>query len=172
MTPATVLKKFNHTIAIWEKELGRYTFQQLCARPDAESWSMGEVYLHMIDTALDFNMKQIDICLAGNENENACKSAEGEELFARNAFSATKIFFSSEARKPKSKEQIRRELQHIKKLMKEYERKISNSLFRGKTKHPGLHFLDAGEWFQFIEMHFRHHLRQKKRIDAYLNSIK
>jgi len=45
---------------------------------------------------------------------------------------------------------------------------ISKSSFKGKTKHPGLHYFSATEWLQFAEMHFRHHLRQKKRIEDFL----
>ena len=40
--------------------------------------------------------------------------------------------------------------------------------YKGKTKHPGLGYFSAEEWLQFAEMHFRHHLRQKKRIDEFL----
>ena len=72
---------------------------------------------------------------------------------------------------PNSIEEIRKGLLRIKNLMTELESKIEKSPFKGKTKHPGLHYLNAGEWYQFIEMHFRHHLRQKERIDLYLRTI-
>jgi hypothetical protein len=39
---------------------------------------------------------------------------------------------------------------------------------RGKSKHPGLGYFTAQEWFQYVEMHMRHHLRQKARLDTYL----
>jgi len=42
------------------------------------------------------------------------------------------------------------------------------SSFHGKSKHPGLGFFSASEWFQFAEMHLRHHLKQKERIDRFL----
>jgi hypothetical protein len=38
----------------------------------------------------------------------------------------------------------------------------------GKTAHPAFGFLDAFEWFQLIEIHFRHHLRLKNRLDKFL----
>jgi len=44
---------------------------------------------------------------------------------------------------------------------------ISKSNHKGKTKHPGLNYFSADEWFRFAEMHFRHHERQKKRIDDF-----
>jgi len=45
---------------------------------------------------------------------------------------------------------------------------IPASDFKGKTKHPGLLYFNAGEWLQFATIHLRHHLRQKKRIDTLL----
>jgi hypothetical protein len=37
----------------------------------------------------------------------------------------------------------------------------------GKTKHPGSNYFTAKEWLQFAEIHLRHHLKQKKRIDDF-----
>ena len=56
----------------------------------------------------------------------------------------------------------------IKVAIKYSEVQISNSMFKGKTKHPGLNYFNANEWLQFAEMHFRHHLRQNNRIKTFL----
>jgi hypothetical protein len=45
---------------------------------------------------------------------------------------------------------------------------VSDSSHRGKTKHTGLGYFSTYDWLQFADMHFRHHLRQKKRIDDFL----
>jgi hypothetical protein len=45
---------------------------------------------------------------------------------------------------------------------------ISTNWRWGKTKHPGFGYFSAHECLQFADMHFRHHLRQKKRIDDLL----
>ena len=45
---------------------------------------------------------------------------------------------------------------------------MNGTVFNGKAKHPGLNYLNASEWLQFADMHMRHHLRQKKRIDDFL----
>jgi hypothetical protein len=52
--------------------------------------------------------------------------------------------------------------------MRELARQIPASPFKGRTRHPGLGYFDAAEWFRFAGMHFRHHARQKKRIDEFL----
>lgn len=35
---------------------------------------------------------------------------------------------------------------------------------RQRTRHPLAGYLNAGQWFQFNEMHLRHHLRQLARL--------
>jgi hypothetical protein len=71
---------------------------------------------------------------------------------------------------PYNKEQLISDLMHLKEKIASVGILISESPYMGKTKHPGLHFFNAREWLQFAEMHFRHHLRQKKRIDDFLKS--
>ncbi len=169
MEPDVILKNFNSTFATWEKELNNYSLEQLCKKPNPESWSLGEPYIHLMGQTLYYNIEQIKICISTNENENGEKSAEGKEVFLHNSFPDQKIKAPSPefetVHQPNSIEEIREALSHIKNLMTELESKIEKSPFKGKTKHPGLHYLNAGEWYQFIEMHFRHHLRQKERID-------
>ena len=47
---------------------------------------------------------------------------------------------------------------------------VENSNPKIKVEHPGFSYLNAKEWYQLIEMHFRHHQRQKKELDQFLNS--
>ncbi len=44
-----LIDDFNHTIDIWIKELKQYDFIQLCAKPSPKSWSLGQVYMHLIE---------------------------------------------------------------------------------------------------------------------------
>jgi hypothetical protein len=39
---------------------------------------------------------------------------------------------------------------------------------QGRAGHPGFGRLSAPEWVQLADMHLRHHVRQKRRIDAAL----
>jgi hypothetical protein len=67
-----------------------------------------------------------------------------------------------------SKEDLVNKLVNLKDEISKAARLISESSFKGKTKHPGLNYFNASEWYQFAHMHFRHHLRQKKRIEDFL----
>lgn len=44
-----LIEDFNRTIDIWIKQLDQYSFKQLRAKPSPTSWSLGQVYIHLID---------------------------------------------------------------------------------------------------------------------------
>ncbi len=69
---------------------------------------------------------------------------------------------------PDNKEELMSRLMNLKDEINNVAILISKSSFKGKTKHSGLGYFNADEWVHFAEMHFRHHLRQKKRIDDFL----
>ncbi|MDQ0430163.1 MULTISPECIES: hypothetical protein [Caryophanaceae] len=37
-----------------------------------------------------------------------------------------------------------------------------------KVEHGGFGWLNAKEWHKLVDMHFRHHLRQKEELESYL----
>ncbi len=136
MEPDVILKNFNSTFATWEKELNNYSLEQLCKKPNPESWSLGEPYIHLIGQTLYYNIEQIKICISTNENENGEKSAEGKEVFLHNSFPDQKIKAPSPefetVHQPNSIEEIREALSHIKNLMTELESKFGKNPFKGK----------------------------------------
>ncbi len=175
MKPKSSVKKCLDTISVWEQSLVGYSLKQLQDKPDKDCWSLGQVYLHLIDQTERYNMQQIEICLASNRNAQKNKSVEGQKVFGHNAFPALKLKGPSSnynnLEQPIHIGSLRVAIIGLKKQITLLDKKISASKFQGKTKHPGFGYLNASEWLQFIEMHFRHHLRQKRRIDAYLKSV-
>lgn len=165
-----LIEGFNHTIDIWIKELEHYNFKQLCAKPSADSWSLGQVYMHLIEDT-NFYTEQIRICVSANNNVTEEASPGAKAMFLNNDFPDEIIEgapANSRIPQPDNKEQLRSYLLNLKDEMNKAEILISKSLCKGKTKHPGLNYFNACEWLQFAEMHLRHHLRQKKRIDNFL----
>jgi hypothetical protein len=161
---------FNHTIDIYINALRRYTFEELCVTPSARSWSIGQMYIHLIqDTG--FYIDQIEIATASDEQSDRKLLPHGKWMLDRNEFpdeiiegAPSNAFIAQ----PPSKQQLMQDLLSLKERMINAATLISNTSFSGKTKHPGLGYFNASEWFQLAEMHFRHHLRQKKRIDEFL----
>lgn len=164
------LNDFNHTIDIWIKELEQSTFIRICTKPSPTSWSLGQVCMHLIDETNHY-LKQIHICLSTNDNVSEEMSPDAKTMFHNNSFPDEVIDgppTNSDTPQPDSKEELLRCIMKLKEEINNVETLISTSSFKGKTKHPGLNYFNANEWFQFAEMHFRHHLRQKKRIDEFL----
>jgi len=165
-------KDFIHTIDIWIKALEQNDFVQLCAKPSPNSWSLGQVCIHLID-ATNYYLEQLNICLSTNDHAMEEMSPHAKTMFHNNEFPDEVIegpTTNAGTPQPESKEELMRCLIKLREEINTTEILISPSPFRGKTKHPWLNYFNALEWFQFAEMHFRHHLRQKKRIDEFLKT--
>lgn len=161
---------FDETLDSWINEISLKTFDQLCAKPSPTSWSLGQLGMHLIE-ATTYYLDQVNICLSTGDNALEDMSSEAKVMFDDNEFPHEVIEgppSNADTPQPESKEELLRGLLKLKEEIGRIEKLISISLSKGKTKHPGLRYFNAKEWFQFAEMHFRHHLRQKKRIEAFL----
>lgn len=72
-----------------------------------------------------------------------------------------------EPKQPESKEQLIAKLEEIKQLSSAYIARIPQSDPSLKIKHPFLGWLNTAEWISLCNIHFRHHVRQKKRIEKH-----
>lgn len=159
-----------NTIDVWIKDLEQYSFEQICTKPSQNSWSLGQVCIHLMDSS-NYFLEQITICLSNNENTHEEMTENAKTMFLNDEFPNTLIEgppSNNHTCQPNSKDEILNSLATIKETIIYYKIQISNSKFYGKTKHPGLNYFNATEWLQFIEMHFRHHLRQRDRIKTIL----
>ena len=164
-----ITENFNHTIDIWTMELDRYEFRQLCMKPSPASWSLGQVYMHLISETSYF-VEQVRICLSSNENATEEAAAAAKAMFHNNSFPNEVLEgppSDANTPQPENKEQLVHELLRLRTAVSNLA-SISNNQFHGKTRHPGLDYFNADEWLQFAEMHLRHHLRQKQRIEEAL----
>lgn len=164
------IDNLNQTIEVWINELDRINFIQLCTKPSPTSWSLGQVYVHLIEST-NYYLEQVTICLASDDYAREAMTADANEMFYSNEFPDVVIEgpVSNEATlQPESKVELKRCLMNLKEDINTVALLISTSQFNGKTKHPGLNYFSADEWLRFAEMHFRHHLRQKKRIEKFL----
>jgi hypothetical protein len=153
----------------WAGALNNYTESDLLKKVTADSWTLGQVYVHLISSVLNFHLKQVETCLASAENREKKKNFKGFMVFnILNGFPPTKIKVPpSDAytpRQPQSKKELLEGFEKVASGMKTTLAGFQNNL-QGKTAHPALGFLSAKEWYKMIPMHWKHHLRQKKSID-------
>ena len=126
--------------------------------------------MHLIDNT-HYYFEQIISCVSHNDNVTEEASPEAKTMFLNNDFPDEVVegpLENLDTPQPDSKEHLMSSLIKLKQEVRNVEVLISESQFKGKTKHPGLNYFNANQWLQFAEMHFRHHLRQKKRIDRFL----
>jgi len=172
-TTQSILSQFEKTAGIWLASLSQYSEEQFVKKPDADSWSIGQVYNHLVAGTRLYHLQQIALCLDGKQIEkNVRKTIPGNLTFFLGSFPPMRIKVpTSETYTPKQPpniETMKTGLEKLLKIMRETEKKISGASEIPKTAHPAFGFLNAREWFHLIEMHFRHHLRQKKRLDRFL----
>ncbi len=169
----SILFQFEKTAGVWLASLNQYSEEQFIKKPDANSWSIGQVYNHLVAGTRLYQLQQIAQCLKGKQTErNADKRLPGKLTFFLGSFPPIRIKVPpSETYTPKQPvniEAMKTGLEKLIKIMQKTEQKLSGVSDNSKTAHPAFGFLNAREWFHVIEMHFRHHLRQKKRLDRFL----
>ena len=116
------------------------------------------------------------------KNAEKCLSKEGTEKGKGKKFAAHLIFtlrtlppvqyempkqVAVVPKQPESKEQLIAKLEEIKQTASIYIKRIPESDPELKIKHPFLGWLNTAEWIELCNIHFRHHMRQKKRIEKH-----
>lgn len=75
------IKNFNETIDIWISGLNLFTIDQLLIKPEKNmSWSLGQVYEHIIEETNWYN-EQLEISLKDVKNANTPSTSEAKTLF-------------------------------------------------------------------------------------------
>jgi hypothetical protein len=141
---------------------------QLHNLPPGGGWSLGQLYVHLIRDA-HFYVEQINICISNNDHQQESASPEAQVMFRNNAFPDARIAgdpANAFLPQPHSKEELKDGLLQVKTLLEHAAKQIAASTYHGKTRHPGLLYFSAEEWLQFANMHFRHHERQRRRIEG------
>lgn len=164
-----LLENFNRTTETWLFSLDQYTMAQLLRQPIPRSWSMGQVYVHIVGET-EYYISQMEEARHGVLLATGVKTPEGESMFAHHAFPDLALDSPTNANMPQpaSKEQLYQGLLHNRDRVNAIYSQFDPEQLQGKTRHPGLGYFSSLDWLQFADMHMRHHLRQKARIDAAL----
>jgi DinB superfamily len=158
----------------WMNSLDSYSEEQLYKKPSELEWSIGQVYVHLLKSSQFFHLAQVKKCLESDENSKESKKMPGKISFFLGSFPPIKIKVPPSPQYTPSQPTSRQELKDLyislKKDMDEMAKAVNSTNKSGKTEHPAFGFCNAKEWYQMVEMHFRHHLRQKERIDQFLKN--
>jgi hypothetical protein len=176
MQAEKIYKKFLELAKYYLKELDYYGKNQFRYKPSEAQWSLGQLYDHLINGTYAFHLKEIENCLdCKNGSEKGEKRFKGKLIFFLNGFPKIKIkglpaseYSPSQPESPaKMKDEVYRFIKAMQKVSKDIDQ-AGNLTY--KTEHPSLGMLNALEWYMIIEMHFRHHLKQKTKLDEVVRS--
>lgn len=166
-------KAFEKVVEQWRMALDDYTPEQFTLKPSEEEWSVGQVYVHLLQSAHFMQLRNAEECLAGNgARSETGRNANGDGVFAANALPPIQIKVPASPaytpRQPESIGELRAQLDALTDTMRSLAGRMAGFDPEIRLSHPGLGLLNAEEWYLLVEMHFRHHLHQKGRLDAWL----
>jgi hypothetical protein len=165
-------RQTNEAIDYWIEELSKYDFEKIIAQPAENKWSMGQVGIHLWMSAKGFFFKNAEKCLnQEGAQTGGGKTFSGHVVFTFKMFPPVRYEMPRSVaivpKQPESKEQLIAKLEEIKKMATEYIHRIPQSNPALKIKHPFLGWLNTAEWISLCNIHFRHHVRQKKNIEKH-----
>lgn len=164
--------QFEKTARFWLVSLNDYTEEQFARQPEGQ-WSIGQVYFHLVVGTERFHLRACRKCLEHRgEIVEGGKTLPGKIVFLLGSFPPAKIHVPPSEdytpKPPQSRAEMREGLLRLIEMMRALAPQIDHAPPVQKWKHPALGMLNAEEWYRLIEMHFRHHLWQKKRLDKFL----
>ena len=168
------IENFNQTIDSWIDSLHHYSIDDLTMKPSPTSWSMGQLYKHLISETL-YYISRIEICIASNRNSGKEMTNEGKVMLHNNSFPDERLQggpANENIPQPSSRDGLIEEFLNLRRAMNDAAISMERTTSKGKARHPGLGYFNAADWLQFADMHMRHHLRQKARIDEFLQSTR
>lgn len=165
-------KNTHEAIDFWIDAYKRYDFDQITQAPAEGSWSLGQIGIHLWMSAKGFFFKNAEKCL----QQDGVERGKGKKIAAHLIFTfrmlpPVKYDMPKQVavvpKQPESKEQLIAKLEEIKTMASAYIKRIPDSDPALKTKHPFLGHLNTAEWIELCNIHFRHHKRQKARLEKH-----
>lgn len=86
---AETLHEFEATVDRYLIKLDNLEMEQLLRKTDEDEWSIGQMYMHLIQSAQFMQLNNVDQCLAGNEATvvvSGIKTEQGREVFELGSF--------------------------------------------------------------------------------------
>lgn len=161
-------KMLEDTLKEYRRRLDTIPDQLFNAAPPGGGWSYGEVYSHILQADLG-SFIAIEKCTNGTgKMDNKRLGWLAWLIFLTGRFPPFKIKTSAKmeaAVTNLAKEDARNMIIKLKNRMDQLIPAINKSSSFSKIKHPRLGMLNAKQWFKFIGIHTKHHLKQLEALD-------
>ncbi len=171
MNPTEIMHSMQQVTDLYIQELEAFDMDRLLQKPSEEEWSIGQMYQHLIQSALYMQLANIEACRKGAPEviqPDAQMSEDGQAIFAHGSLPPIRIHVPASPqytpKQPENKEQLHDGLRTVLRLMQELEPTLQDIPTHHKVAHPRFGPLNAQGWFALVEMHYRHHLHQLNRL--------
>ncbi|WP_298541337.1 hypothetical protein [uncultured Aquimarina sp.] len=169
--PVSTFKKRSEK---WYLDLKNYNQESLYYKPSSDQWSLAELYDHIMRVAKTYQLPNFHKCIKNDIKNGKPKNGAAYLIFNLNIIPSRNIKMESFPSKivvdftPEILERDRLE-NNFKEFITETVSMgdlIKNCDTKIKHNHPFFGMINAIEWFSLIEIHMRHHERQKKRLES------
>lgn len=172
MNTNEVLKRVQESTSRYVEELSHFSMEELTSQPSPSDWSIGQMYVHLYQSALYMQLTNVEKCRSGSEVTTGEKTEIGRDVFAQGDLPPVRVQVPPSPQytpsQPENKEQITEGLNAVVARMLEVEPDLHTISPEHKISHPAFGPLNGVEWFQLVEMHYRHHFRQLNRLKSEL----
>lgn len=177
MVASKALNKFNETSEHWLSDLRDYPEEKLGKKPSSNEWSLAELYDHLMRVANTYQIPNFQECLNSRVTKGK-KNFRANIIFDLQLLPYRKMQLESFPEniakdftpEIKPKEVLLKEFGDWVKYVEALSEKVTKANPKVKHHHPLFGWINAIEWFSLIEIHIRHHTRQKKRIENFINN--
>lgn len=161
------------TLDAYSAGLNTYTESQFLSKANDETWSLAEMYKHTMTAGQKFFLANTKRCLEKrNGQEGGELNERGKPLIALGEFPDIKIKVPEAVKSvilTRPMAEYNTDIEAIRSSAAAMVDAINNDEGTYKIAHPVFGFMNAHEWFLNLEMHTRHHLRQKQNLEALAN---
>jgi hypothetical protein len=158
-------------LTTYRNDLYKYSLEQLRYISGEGVWSIGQMYDHLMVVAHEY-LDSMESCASIKEETQLGKTPFGEQLFRNGGFPPIKIRLPDELNSPPNNEDSLEELisrmEQLIERLSELKTKVEFINPNKKVEHGGFGWLNAKEWYELVDMHFRHHLRQKNELEGHI----
>lgn len=165
-----LMQRMEDGIAWWENELKKYDADDLLKGYNEHSWTLGQVYSHVIMSAAFF-FKMGRRCFEA-EHSDGPLTDYGVDLFKTESFPPMKIKvperYAHVPRQPEDFDELRKGLALNRTMARALAERLPDMDPDRKLEHAIFGWINAEQWFRVAILHFLHHRRQKGWIDEAL----
>ncbi|AZN40970.1 DinB family protein [Paenibacillus albus] len=150
--------------------LDGYSIDQLRFKSEEHVWSVGQMYIHVIEVAKEY-IGHVEACSTAIHEEPQGKTVDGTKALAEKEWPNVRVKLDEPPNatvNPNGKDEIIAGLGLVREKLAYWSERVVEANPACKVRHGWFGWLNAHEWFDMVDMHSRHHLRQKAVLDKRL----